>query len=107
MIIVLREERGNGFKYYCGLGLYKRSGTGSRSVAVCRCGRYLRGEQGQAEWVERGEVGRGCAGSAHAAHLDTKPHNTLLIVRDNHFPFDIAPRTTSHSKSSARRFEVA
>lgn len=37
-------------------------------------GSYLRSEQGETDRVQRGEVARGRARSAHAAHLDTKPH---------------------------------
>lgn len=44
-------------------------------------GGYLRSEQGEADGVQRGEVAGSRSRSAHAAHLNTKPHNTLLIVR--------------------------
>lgn len=52
------------------------SGGATRPAAA-----YLRGEQGETDRVQSGQVTRGRARAAHAAHLDTKPHNTLLIVR--------------------------
>lgn len=52
------------------------SGGATRPAAA-----YLRGEQGETDRVQSGQVTRGRARAANAAHLDTKPHNTLLIVR--------------------------
>lgn len=46
----------------------------ARRPVVVRRSCYLRGEQSETDRVQRGEVARGRTGTAHAAHLDTKPH---------------------------------
>lgn len=59
--------------------------------------RYLRGEQGETDRVQGRDVAGGRTRAAHAAHLNTKPHNTLLIVRGTarvRAPtLNVAPRT--------------
>lgn len=44
--------------------------------------RYLRSEQGETDWIQRGEVACGCARAAHTAHLDTKPHKRYSSCED-------------------------
>lgn len=62
--------------------------------------RYLRGEQSEAERVQRGQVAGGCACAAHAAHLDTKPHKHATHRADRGSAHPEVPRRSAPSDPS-------